>query len=69
MLEQIMNSNELVDSRFYKKLYEEMKDKMKRERVIHEDKAHFLRQALGASIGFNFLLSAIIFCYVYLFLI
>ena len=66
MYEQIKNSAELVDSRFYRGLYEEMRDKMKRERVIHEDKTYFLTRVLGASIGLNVLLAAAIFCIVYL---
>jgi hypothetical protein len=69
MYEEIKKSNELVDSRFYKGLYEEMRDKMRRERVIHEDKTYLLLRILGASIGLNILFLAVIFCYVYIFLI
>lgn len=68
MIEEI-ELEELVDSRFYKNLYEEMKDKIRRERRIHEYKTQKMKVALIRSISLNIFLAAALFCFVYLFLI
>lgn len=68
MIEEI-KLEELVDSRFYKNLYEETKDKIRRERAIHEDKTQKMKKALIRSISLNIFLAAALFCVVYLFLI
>lgn len=68
MIEEI-KLEEFVDSRFYKNLYEEMKEKVKRERAQHEDKTHRLKQALIRSISYNIILASALFCVIYLYFI
>lgn len=61
--------NEYVDSRFYKNLYEEAKDKIVRERARNEDRQHKLIKALSISISINAIFGSALFCVIYLFLI